>query len=352
MKKLLLFVIACTLGLFTVNAQDNRLESIIQTNESNNITYVYEEGTNKVVEIRHGVYNEEYKWQIVTFLTYNANGQLVSTEKGSYYDEGGIDKESYSAPTWYTVEYTYDTDGKLASYVEKECQNNNSVDGIASFKNNTLTYEGDNVVEVLTTGQYFGSSYDGNTNMWIDGMIDYAPTKRIYTYEDGKLVQEESFYYDQYAFEYFPNNDPTTYAYNEAGNCISITKSNGEITNYIYDLTKLATDDYSFAYPYEVKPANTNIIAKSETYRLETDWVYDEEKQDWVETEPVKGEVTVATYNYSFATVAKPIAPAGLTAEVLSDTEVALAWNAVEGVTSYNVYNGTEKIAENVAETT
>ena len=55
MKKLLLFVIACTLGLFTVNAQDNRLESIIQTNEGNNITYVYEEGTNKVVEIIAGV---------------------------------------------------------------------------------------------------------------------------------------------------------------------------------------------------------------------------------------------------------------------------------------------------------
>ena len=110
MKKLLLFVIACTLGLFsTVNAQ-SRLSSVTYASEGNNITYVYEEGTNKVLEVRHGVHNDEWGWQVVTFLTYNANGQLVSTEKGSYYDEGGIDKESYYAPTWYTVEYTYDTD--------------------------------------------------------------------------------------------------------------------------------------------------------------------------------------------------------------------------------------------------
>ena len=350
MKKLLLFVIACTLGLFsTVNAQ-SRLSSVTYASEGNNITYVYEEGTNKVLEVRHGVHNDEWGWQVVTFLTYNANGQLVSTEKGSYYDEGGIDKESYYAPTWYTVEYTYDTDGKLASYVEKECQNNNSVDGIASFKNHTLTYEGDNVVEVLTTGQYFGSSFDWDANMWIDGMIDYAPSKRIYTYEDGKLVNEESFYYDQYVPGYVSNNDSVTYAYNEAGNCVSATKSNGEITDYIYDETKLATDVYCFAFPHEVKPVSTNIVANTETYRYETNGYWDEEKQEWVETEPTKGEVTVATYHYTFATVAKPIAPV-VTAGAVTETTVELSWAAVDGATSYNVYVG-EAEAVSVTETT
>ena len=338
MKKLLLFVIACTLGLFTVNAQ-NRLESITQTNESNNITYVYEEGTNKVVEIRHGVYDEENKWQIVTFLTYNANGQLVSTEKGTYYDESGIDKESYYAPTWYTVEYTYDADGKLVSYVEKECQNFESEDGLAGIYEYTLVYDGDNVKEVTCTGKYYGWDFFNNCNAW----TTVNSTKVIYTYEEGRLVKAEYLYDDKWTEEVKFDIDYTvTYAYNEAGNCVSATKSNGEITDYIYDLTKLATDVYSFAYPYEVKPANANIIAKSETYRYESNGYWDEEKQEWVETEPTKGEVTVATYNYSFATVAKPIAPAGLTAEVLSDTEVKLTWNAVEEATSYNVYNGTE----------
>ncbi len=324
MKKLLLFVIACTLGLFTVNAQDNRLESITQTNEGNNITYVYEEGTNKVVEVREGVHNDEGDWQIVTFLTYNANGQLVSTERGTYYDEGGIDKESYYAPAWNTVEYTY-TDGKLTSYVEKEFENWTLYQEACDIKTYTVNYEGDNVVEVLTTGQYYGESYDWDANAWVWGWVDYASTKRIYTYEDGKLVKEESFYYDQYVPGFVSNNDPVTYAYNEAGNCVSATKTqygNETVTSYIYDVTKLATDVYCFAYPHEVKPVNTNIIATATT-----------------------GE-DIATYNYSFATVAKPLAPANLTAEVLSDTEVKLAWNAVEGATSYNVYNGTELVAE------
>ena len=350
MKKLLLFVIACTLGLFTVNAQ-NRLESITQTNKSNDITYVYEEGTNKVVEVREGVYNEEYKWQIVTFLTYNANGQLISTERGTYYDETGIDKSSYYAPTWYITEYTY-TDGKLTSYVEKECQNQNSENGVASVKNYALTYDGNIVTEVSMTGKYYGESYNWDANAWVWGWMDYTPSKRIYTYEDGKLVKEESFYYDQDAFDYFSNNDAVTYTYNEAGNCVSATKSNGEITDYIYDVTKLATDVYSFAFPYEVKPVNTNIIAKAETYRNEMDGYWDAEKSEWVETGMTKIVSADPTYNYSFATVAKPIAPAGLTAEVLSDTEVKLMWDVVADAASYNVYNGTELVAENVTETT
>jgi hypothetical protein len=176
----------------------------------------------------------------------------------------------------------------------------------------TLVYDGDKVTAI---------TLDGST------------TKITYTYENGKLVGETKSYYDQWAepepgdvIEY-----SIVYTYDEAGNCVSAAKTqwgNTEVTSYIYDVTKLATDVYSFAFTHEVKPVSTNVIATATT-----------------------GE-TVATYNYSFATVAAPIAPAGLTAEVLSDTEVKLAWNAVEDATSYNVYNGTEKVAENVTETT
>ena len=325
MKKLLLFVIACTLGLFgTVNAQ-NRLVSVTQTNEGNNITYVYEsETSNKVVEIRDGVHNDEWGWQIVTFLTYDANGQLVSTEKGTYYDEGGIDKESTYAPEWNTVDYTY-TDGKLTSFVTKTYKNWEVYQEPCDIKNYTVVYEGDNVVELTSTYTYWGYDFDSNSNKFVEG----NPSKSTYSYENGKLVGAEYFYYDKWTTPPgFFSDYTVTYAYDAAGNCVSATKSNGEVTSYIYDVTKLATDVYCFAYPQDVNPVSTNVIATVTT-----------------------GDV-VSTYNYNFATVAAPIAPAGLTAEVLSDTEVKLAWDAVEGATSYNVYNGTEKVAENVTETT
>ena len=352
MKKLLLFVIACTLGLFTVNAQ-NRLESITYTNTGDNLTYIYEEGTNKVVEVRHGVYNADYGWQVITFLTYNANGQLISTEYGTHYDNGGIDKDSYYAAAWTTVDYTY-TDGKMTSYVERKWQNYSSSDeGYIEQRNYTLVYEGSNVAEVTMEGQYYGESYNWDANAWVWGWVDYSPSKVAYTYENDKLVEAEYFYYDQWAeTPAFFTDYTVAYEYNEAGNCVSATKSNGEVTEYIYDVTKLATDVYSFAFPYEVKPVSTNIIAKAETFRYETDWEYDEEKEEWVETAPSKVIAAVATYNYSFATISAPVAPTGLTAEVLSDTEVKLMWDVVADAASYNVYNGTELVAENVTETT
>ena len=304
MKKLLLFVIACTLGLFTVNAQDNRLESITKTNEGENITYVYEEGTNKVVRIDKGV--DQGLGQYTTFLTYDANGLLKSTEY--IWAQDGVIEEGYKETSSYSytiVEYTY-TDGKLTSYKSTDYTGYWPYEDIEEY---TLVYDGDKVTAI---------TLDGST------------TKFTYTYENGKLVGETKSYYDQWAepepcdvVEY-----SIVYAYDEAGNCVSATKSNGEVTEYIYDETKLATDVYSFAFPHEVKPVSTNIIAKATT-----------------------GE-DIATYNYSFPPVAKPVAPAGLVAEVLSDTEVKLTWNAREDATSYNVYNGTEKVAENVTETT
>ena len=322
MKKLLLFVIACTLGLFgTVNAQNNRLVSVTQTNEGNNITYVYEsESSNKVVEIRKGV---DQGWgQYTTFLNYDANGLLSSTEY-AFADANGVDKESYSAE-WTTVEYTY-ADGKLASYTVKEFENWTLYQEASDISVYTLVYEGNNVVEVTSTREYYGYDFDSNSNKFVTG----APTKTTYTYEDGKLVGAEYFWYDQWAATPGFSTDYTvTYAYDAAGNCVSATKSNGEVTSYIYDVTKLASDVYCFAYPQDVNPVSTNVIAST-----------------------VTGDV-VSTYNYNFATVAAPIAPAGLAAEVLSDTEVKLTWNAVEDATSYNVYNGTEKVAENVTETT
>ena len=349
MKKLLLFVIACTLGLFsTVNAQ-NRLSSITYANESNNVTYIYEsETSNKVVEVRHGVYNNDLKSQEKTVLTYNADGQIVSTEYGNYYDNGGIDKNSYSSSDaqWTIVEYTY-ADGKLTSYIVKEYVNWTLYQEPCDIKEYTLVYEGDNVKEVTCAGTYYGYDFASDGNAWQNS----ATTKVIYTYEEGRLVNAEYLYDDKWTEEVKFDIDYTvTYAYDAAGNCVSATKSNGEITDYIYDLTKLSADIYTFSFPHEVKPVSTNIVANTETYRYETNVYWDEEKQDYVETEPTKGEVTAATYHYTFETVAKPVAPV-IAAGAVTETTVELSWAAVDGATSYNVYVG-EAAAVSVKETT
>ena len=47
-----------------------------------------------------------------------------------------------------------------------------------------------------------------------------------------------------------------------------------------------------------------------------------------------------------------PAAPQNLVATATGQTTIALTWDAVEGATSYNVYQGTEKVAENLTETT
>ena len=298
MKKLLLLVIAFTLGIFTVNAQ-KRLESITCTNTGDNRTYVYEEGTNKVVTVKEGVYNEQYGSQDVTFVTYE-NDLLTKTERVSLWNN----EPDYSYE-WTINKYNYEN-GVLTSYTEEVWKHWYSDDEPYDVTEYTLVYDGDKVTSIT-----FGNS------------------KIAYTYENGRLVQEEKSYYDQglpgdvveYSIEY---------AYDEAGNCISATKAqygNETVTSYIYAET-LAADVYCFAFPHEIKPVNKNIIKTAQT-----------------------GE-NIATYNYNFSTVAKPIAPAGLTAEVLSDTEVALTWEAREDATSYNVYNGAEKVAENVKETT
>ena len=330
MKKLLLFVIMCTLGIFTANAQ-NRLESITKAYEGDNITYVYEEGTNNVVKILKGVASNEGN-QYVTFLQYE-NGVLVKTEYTFAKTDAtinDIDKSSYSAE-WDAVEYTY-SEGRLVSYKDLQYRNWYSYTEPWGETEYTLVYDGDKVTSI---------TFEGSSNN----------TRITYEYENDRLVRETKLYFSEWA-EPEPGDVveySIEYVYDEAGNCTSATKYthyNGktpsETTEYIYDETKLATNIYCFTYPHEVKPVNTNIIAKASTYGYYADWIENEETGEWEQGEPVKGEATETIYNYSFATIAKPLAPAGLTAEVLSDTEVKLMWDVVADAASYNVYNGTE----------
>lgn len=244
--------------------KENRLHKIIKFDSDyniiNTIEYICDENFN-VVEIKTS--DETYDEPLIetTHLFYDENGLLIKSEKSN-----GLDINDSNAQ-WTTVEYIY-TDGKLTSYTVKEFTNWRLWQTPHDITNYTLVYEEDNIVEITSTGE----TYD----TWTYGFIEQNPTKISYSYENGKLIKEEK----TYAFTWeepkvYYTNYVIEYEYNEAGNCISATKTddvqNVTITEYTYDETKLESNVYSFTYPYEVKPINTNII--SETCKIHKDSV-------------------------------------------------------------------------------
>lgn len=237
--------------------KENRLRKITKLNNSNTVTieYIYDENLN-VVEIKTS--DEIYAPLIApTYLSYDENGLLIKSEKYN-----AVDINDYNALQAIT-EYTY-TDGKLTSYTVKEFNNYILPQEPHEITVYTLTYEGNNVVEVNSTREYYGYDFDSDSYKFVTG----APTKIIYSYENDKLIKEESSYYEQWAEPPgFLTNCTIVYEYNEAGNCISATKTdeykNVTVTEYIYDETNLESNVYSFAFPHEIKPVNTNIIFAS-----------------------------------------------------------------------------------------
>lgn len=268
--------------------KENRLHKIIKFDSDyniiNTIEYICNENFN-VVEIKTS--DETYDEPLIetTHLFYDENDLLINSEKSN-----GIDKNNYGA-LWTTVEYTY-IDGRLISYTVKEFNNYIRHQEPCDITVYTLVYEGNNVVEITSTREYWGYDFDSDSNKLIVG----APTKTIYTYENDKLVREECFWYDQWAeIPDFSTDYTIVYEYNELGNCITATKTdivkNVTVTEYIYDETKLESGVYSFAYPYEVKPVNTNIISK--TRKIHKDSVVADELFE------------ESTYHYKFATNSK-----------------------------------------------
>ena len=293
------------------------------------VEYIYVDGkltSYTVKEFKNWTLYQEACDITVYTLVYEENNIVEITSKGQYYDWGSWYNRP---PTKYT--YSYEN-GKLInetkSYYDKWAESGNGGSEepdddlfnpatpivVATTTETTITLSWDEVEGATKYNIYTPSSFSHNI---------YGITETTYTFEN--LTTGTEYCFEVSAVSSTGESDVTSvcatvgeepnyiveysiiYTYDENGNCVSATNSNGEITDYIYDVTKLATDVYSFAYPYEVKPTNTNIIAKSETYRYESnDYYWDEEKQEWVETEPVKSNVIEATYHYTFVTNSNP----------------------------------------------
>ena len=293
----------------TPSTDNNRLVSVTQDNNWDNLTYVYESQTsNKVLRVLKGV--DQGYGMYVTVLEYDDNGVIIGSEY-KWLENGALTNSNYIDE----YEYTY-TEGVLTSYTQTS--------GYDYYGTPTP-------VEYVLT-------YDANGNV---ETVVYGTNKVVYTYEDGKLVKE--------IMSYVMNGVEETeyeidYAY-ENGNCISATQYSvldGEriarkATEYFYDLTVEAEDVFSFVYPHEVKPASVNVLTKVLSY---------EYQEDYFSGAITKSNIKILTYNYNFAVESVSFPPMGLSARAISDTEIELSWVATEETEKFAVYQNDTYIGE------
>ena len=293
----------------TPSTDNNRLVSVTQDNNWENLTYVYESQTsNKVLRVLKGV--DQGYGMYVTVLEYDDNGVIIGSEY-KWLENGALTSSNYIDE----YEYTY-TEGVLTSYTQAS---------------------GDDYYGTPTPVEYV-LTYDANGNV---ETVVYGTNKVVYTYEDGKLVKE--------VMSYVMNGVEETeyeidYAY-ENGNCISATQYSvleGEriarkATEYFYDLTVEAEDVFSFVYPHEVKPASVNVLTKELSY---------EYQEDYFSGAITKSNIKILTYNYNFAVESVSFPPMGLSARAISDTEIELSWVATEETEKFAVYQNDTYIGE------
>ena len=293
----------------TPSTDNNRLVSVTQDNNWDNLTYVYESQTsNKVIRVLKGV--DQGYGVYVTVLEYDDNGVITGSEY-KWLQNGELTTSNYIDE----YEYTY-TEGVLTSYTQAS--------GYDYYGTPTP-------VEYVLT-------HDANGNV---ETVVYETNKIVYTYEDGKLVKE--------VMSYVMNGVEETeyevdYAY-ENGNCISATQYSvleGEriarkATEYFYDLTVEAEDVFSFVYPHEVKPASVNVLTKELSY---------EYQEDYFSGAITKSNIKILTYNYNFEVESVSFPPMGLSARAISDTQIELSWVATEETEKFAVYQNDTYIGE------
>ena len=285
-----------------------RLESIAGV-----YSYVYEEGTNKVTEVREGVYNEEYGSQYVKLLSYDANGLLTKSERVFLWE----DTPDYSNE-WTINSFNY-TDGVLTSYTEEEWKHWYSDDEPYDVTEYALTYNAQGQLETITEGERtITFEYDA------EGRLVKKEKTYYFTWDEPRV------YYVDYSYEY---------VYDENGNCISETdyaivegeKTVKSVKEYFYNETIAAEDVYAFAFPYEVKPAQANALTKTVAYSANPTSQYD---------------FTLETYVYNPEIASEPLAPVALKAEAISNSEIELSWVALEETEKFIVYKNGEFYTE------
>ena len=344
----------------------HRLESV--GTAWGNTAYTFdEENANRVVAI-----DED---GIVSEVTYNEAGQIASAI-ASYED---VDEDGNPVEVVISgVEYEYDENGVWTSYTETS----QSWFGGTVTSETVLSYDAEGRLVSLTSEEYARTiAYNeaGLISEVVEGYIvveeegeegdeegddnGIAPlseteieysSKITFEYDaEGRLVKKDYYFYDAYETMEFYWGESEVYTYDENGNCVKkeayeVTEENElrafpySVAEYIYDLTINNEDVYSFEYPHfafinYVEPSYVNILVKEMSYYS----YYDEDVED-----VVSHSYEVTAYNYNPAVVLLPLTPMNLTAEVLSATEVELAWAGFPDAESFTLYQGETVLAE------
>ena len=355
-------------------AKAYRLESVATS--WGNTAYTYdEENTNTVVSV-----DED---GLITKVTYNEAGQIASAV--ATVEE--VDEEGNPVETVISgVEYEYDENGVWTSFTETV----QGWFGGTVTSETVLSYDAEGRLVSLTSEEYARTiAYNeaGLISEVVEGYIlveeegeegeeegdeegddnGIAPlseteieysSKITFEYDaEGRLVKKDYYFYDAYETMEFYWGESEVYTYDENGNCVKkesyeVTEENElnsfpySVAEYIYDLTISNEDVYSFEYPHfafinYVEPSYVNILLKEKSFYS----YYDEDAQ-----EVLSHSYEVTAYNYNPAVLSLPEKPMNLTAEVMSATEVELAWAGFPDAESFTLYQGEAVLAEGLVD--
>ena len=349
---------------------DYRLESVATS--WGNTVYTYdEENANRVVAI-----DED---GIVSEVTYNEAGQIASAV--ATVEE--VDEEGNPVETVISgVEYEYDENGVWTSFTEtvqgwfggtvtSETVLNYDAEGrLVSLTSEeyarTIAYNEAGLISEVIEGYILveEEGEEGDEEGDDNGIAPLSETEIEYsskiTFEydaEGRLVKKDYYFYDAYETMEFYWAESEVYTYDENGNCVKkesyeVTEENElnsfpySVAEYIYDLTISNEDVYSFEYPHfafinYVEPSYVNILLKEKSFYS----YYDEDAQ-----EVLSHSYEVTAYNYNPAVLTLPEKPMNLTAEVMSATEVELAWAGFPDAESFTLYQGEAVLAEGLVD--
>jgi hypothetical protein len=336
---------------------DYRLESVATS--WGNTAYTYdEEMQNTVVSI-----DED---GLITEVTYNEAGQIASAvatveevdEEGNpvetvisgveyEYDENGVwtsyteTSQMMGGTVTSETALNYDAEGRLVSLASEEY-----VRTIAYNEAGLISEVVEGYIVVEEEGEEEGEEGDDNGIAPLsETEIEYS-SKITFEYDaEGRLVEKNYYSYDAYETMEFYWGESEVYTYDENGNCVKkesyeVTEENElnsfpySVAEYIYDLTISNEDVYSFEYPHfafinYVEPSYVNILLKEKSFYS----YYDEDAQ-----EVLSHSYEVTAYNYNPAVLSLPEKPMNLTAEVMSATEVELAWAGFPDAETFTLY--------------
>ena len=347
---------------------DYRLESVATS--WGNTAYTYdEEMQNTVVSV-----DED---GLITKVTYNEAGQIASAvatveevdEEGNpvevvvsgveyEYDENGVwTSFTETVQGWFggtvvtETALNYDAEGRLVSLTSEELVR-------------TIAYNEAGLISEVMEGYVVVEEDEEEDD---DEIIEPEPLseaeveyegKMTFEYDaEGRLVKKNYYYYDSYETMEFYWAESEVYTYDENGNCVKkesyeVTEENElnsfpySVAEYIYDLTISNEDVYSFEYPHfafinYVEPSYVNILLKEKSFYS----YYDEDAQ-----EVLSHSYEVTAYNYNPAVLSLPEKPMNLTAEVMSATEVELAWAGFPDAETFTLYQGENVLAEGLVD--